>query len=163
MDPERRWPWGIATVLALTVAGNAVIYYAANDANAAAVEPDYYRKAVEWDSTLAQADRNQRLGWTADVDLGPLESGGTSEATIRLRDADGSPVSGARLGITAIHNAIATTPLHAVATTDSTGRARLTLPLGHHGLWEFRLEASRGTQRYTASLRQDTEPRDSIQ
>lgn len=152
----RRWPWGIAAVLALTVAGNALVYWEANDADAAAVEPDYYRKAVEWDSTLAQGERNRALGWSIDADLGPREPNGGRRVRIRVRDAAGLPVSSAVVGLTAIHNAYASQPVQAVSVTDAAGDSRVDLPLVHDGLWELRLVVTRGNDRYTAALRRDT-------
>jgi nitrogen fixation protein FixH len=152
----RRWPWGIAAVLAITVVGNALIYWEANDADAAAVEPDYYRKAVEWDSTLAQGERNRVLGWSVEADLGPREPNGGRTVRVRLRDAAGVPVSGAAVGLTAIHNTYASQPVEARSVTDTAGDARMDVPLGHDGLWELRLAITRGADRYTATLRRDT-------
>jgi nitrogen fixation protein FixH len=157
-DPSaRRWPWGIAVVLGLTVAGNIGVYWAANDVNAAAVEPDYYRKGVQWDSTLAQEGRNRALGWTVEVALGPRAPNGERHITVRLRDAAGQPLAAARIELTAIHNALATHPVHAVAVTDAAGESRLDAPLEHRGLWELRFVVTHGTDRYTAELRRDTE------
>jgi hypothetical protein len=153
----RRWPWGIATVLVLTVAGNGIIYWAANDSNAAAVEPDYYRKAVEWDSTLAQGERNRTLDWRVEADLGPRRPNGGRNLSVRLRDARGLPVTGAGIELTAIHNTFASHPVRAVSVTDATGGSRMDVPLGHDGLWELRLVITRGSERYTATLRRDTE------
>ena len=53
----------MGTVLALTVAGNLWVMRIANADPSFSVEPDYYRKAVDWDSTMAQRARNEALGW----------------------------------------------------------------------------------------------------
>jgi hypothetical protein len=155
IDRARLWPWGIGAVLVLTVVGNAAVYQAANDANAAAVEPDYYRKAVEWDSTLAQEERNHQLGWRAEIDPDPMDSSGASTIAVTLQDAAGSPIAAANLDLIAIHNAAAATPSHDSTRTDDAGRARIRLPLRHRGLWEFRLTATRGATRFTAVLHRD--------
>lgn len=159
-DPSgQRWPWGIAVVLGLTIAGNAGVYWAANDMNAAAVEPDYYRKAVQWDSTLAQEGRNRALGWSVEAALGQRAQASGRRVSVRMRDAAGQPLAAARIELTAIHNALATHPVHAVAVTDAAGESRIDAPLGHGGLWELRFVVTRGTDRYTAELRRDTEQR----
>ena len=54
------WPIGITTVLATTVAANLWVMRLANEDHSFAIEPDYYRKAIMWDSTLAQ--ENGRTG-----------------------------------------------------------------------------------------------------
>jgi len=154
----RRWPWGIAAILALTVLGNLLVYRAANDAGAAAVEPDYYRKAVEWDSTLAQEGRNRGLGWNLEAALGARAQAGARRVSIRMRDAAGRPLAAARIELTAIHNARALHPVHAFSVTDAAGEARLEAPLGQDGLWELRFVVTRGSDRYTADLRRDTQP-----
>jgi hypothetical protein len=156
----RHWPIGIAAVLLLTVGANAGVYWAANDSNAAAVEPDYYRKAVAWDSTLAQEARDRALGWQVDAEFGPPRSGGSRELVIRLRDAAGAPLADAAIRLTAIHNTWAATPLEGTATTDGAGAARLVLPFRHDGLWELRLDIRHGGERYAASLRREALPGD---
>ncbi|MEZ4456629.1 MAG: FixH family protein [Gemmatimonadales bacterium] len=55
-------------VLAITVGANGYMLYEANR-GMAAVEPDYYQKAVDFDSTMAQARRNASLGWRVDAAL----------------------------------------------------------------------------------------------
>ena len=62
------WPWLLATGLLGIVAVNVTMLFVANsDANGSVVEPDYYRKAVQWDSTMAHRAASDRLGWTASV------------------------------------------------------------------------------------------------
>jgi len=157
IDRARLWPWGIGAVLVLTVAGNVVVYRIANDANAAAVEPDYYRKAVEWDSTLAQEARNRGLGWQAEITLMTLDSTGTSVATLTLHDAQGAPIIAAGIDLVAIHNSAAATPVHDSTRTDAAGRATIPLPLRHRGLWELRMIATQGATRFTAVLHRDVD------
>ena len=57
------WPIGITAVLATTVAANVWVATIASDDPSFAIEPDYYAKAIAWDSTLAQARTNATLGW----------------------------------------------------------------------------------------------------
>ena len=57
------WPIGIAAVLLATVAANIALYYVAGNDPSFVIEPNYYAKAIAWDSTMAQSALNQRLGW----------------------------------------------------------------------------------------------------
>ena len=70
MNAAHRWPVGLGLVLALTIAGNVVVYRLATRRDARAIEPDYYRKAVAWDSTQAVAARSRALGWRLEATLG---------------------------------------------------------------------------------------------
>ena len=59
-------------MLALTVGANFWLYVAANDDRGIAIEPDYYQKAVAWDSSMAQARENRRSGWRVTPSLARL-------------------------------------------------------------------------------------------
>lgn len=157
MRAARLWPIAIVGVLGLTVAANALIFWAARDRKAAAVEPDYYRKAVRWDSTMAEERRSAALGWSAEAVLGGVSRGGTP-LTVRLAGPGGVPLDGATVEVTAIHNLDAA--LHVTARLEPLGGGayRARLPLRHAGLWELRLVAVRGRDRFRVSLRRDAAP-----
>lgn len=155
MNAAKLWPIAIAGVLAVTVAANAVLLYEANDREAATVEPDYYRKAVAWDSTLAQRARGAALGWRIDASLGAIARDG-APLTVRLTDPRGLPVAGAAIAVEAIHNLAASQPVHAALLPAPNGEYAARLPLAHAGLWELRFTVTRGAERFTASLRRDT-------
>lgn len=155
MRSGKWWPLALAAVLGVTVAANVFLLYAANDRNAAAVEPDYYRKAVAWDSTAAQAARSAGLGWRIDAAILPLDARGAGVVQVRIADPDGAPVAGARVTCTAIHNLDAGRRPQAATVLDADGAGTLTLPLRRAGLWELRFMATRGAERFTASLRRD--------
>ncbi|MFI4896580.1 MAG: FixH family protein [Phycisphaerales bacterium JB059] len=61
----RIWIFGVVGLLLLNVGVCAVTVVAATgDPVAAAVEPDYYQKAVDWDEDKARWPAPERLGWT---------------------------------------------------------------------------------------------------
>ena len=154
MRSARVWPLAIGAVLALTVGANVAVFRAAHDRNAAAVEPDYYRKAVRWDSTMAEERRSAALGWHADAGLGAVTRGGTP-LTVRLAGPDGAPLDGATVEVTAIHNLDALHHVNARLEALGGGVYGARLPLRHAGLWELRIEAARGSDRFRVTLRRD--------
>jgi len=148
------WPVAVIAVLGITVAANAWLLVAAHDPNAAVVEPDYYRRALKWDSTAALAAASARLGWRADAAIGPLDADGRARVAVRLSAPDGRPIAGARVRVTAIHNRDAA--LHRTALLAERDAAYAgTLELRHAGLWELRIDASRGADRFVTRLRRD--------
>jgi len=149
------WPAAVVVVLAVTIGANIYILIAANDPNAMVVEPDYYRKAVAWDSTLALRERSAELGWTADATLGPLTADGHSRIELTLTDHDGTPLDGARVEVTAIHNREAARRPRQVLDPVGPGRYAATFPLRHIGRWELRVVAVRDTATFTTSLRRE--------
>lgn len=156
MRGAKLWPAAIVGVLGVTVLANFVILWAARDRNAAVVEPDYYRKALAWDTTLAQRRVNAALGWRIEAALLDADSNGVT-VRVRLRDQAGDPLAGAGVHLEAIHNAAAADPVRTMLVEHARGWYEARLPLRHQGLWELRFEVVRGDQRFTASLRRDTE------
>jgi nitrogen fixation protein FixH len=154
MRAARLWPIAIVAVLGLTVAANVLVFWAARDRNAAAVEPDYYRKAVRWDSTMAEDRRSAALGWRAEAGLGAVTRAGAPLA-VRLTGPDGAPLDGATVGVTAIHNLDARRHVAARLEPLGGGVYRARLPLRRSGLWELRLEAVRGRDLFRVTLRRD--------
>lgn len=148
------WPIAIGAVLALTVAANVGVLYVADHDPSFVIEQDYYQKAVHYDDEMAQELRNRKLGWQLTPTVAPLEPTGAA-LTVRLTDAHGVPLTGARVRVAAVWNARAA---HVLDTTlsprpDSEYAGRLTMR--HAGAWELRFEAVRGGDRFTAVRRVD--------
>jgi hypothetical protein len=157
VKPATLWPIAIVAVLALTVIGNVFVIVAANGRDAAVVEPDYYRKALAWDSTLAQRARDQDLGWRLDARLAPLGADGRARLEARLAGRDGAPIADARVHVVAVHNREARAPRTATLAPVAGGYAA-ELPLARAGLWELRFDVRRGGERFTATLRREAMP-----
>jgi nitrogen fixation protein FixH len=151
------WPIGVAAVLAVTVGVNIWVAVIANDDPSFAIEQDYYKKGVEWDSTLAQQHVNERLGWKLVPALGSVTRGANTALNVQLVDAAGAPISDATVRVAAFYNARAGTVLEATLTRDAAGyEARL--PIAHTGAWELRFDVRRGAERFTAVSRVDLVP-----
>jgi nitrogen fixation protein FixH len=151
------WPCFVGFLLLFTVGANvAMLVAASSDANGAVVEPDYYRKAVAWDSLAALRAASAALGWSAHVEVSSGDAGvaaggaGGGEGSVRiaLSGPDGAPVRGARVQATLIHNADAGRPLRLTLREESPGRYAARAPIAHRGRWEVRTEALRGAARF---------------
>jgi nitrogen fixation protein FixH len=157
VKPAVLWPLAVVGALVVTVGANIAILVLANDSDKAVVEPNYYEKAVAWDSTMAQGRRNDSLGWSIGATLTPSAGGARLEA--RLADRTGSPLTGATLRVEAIHNVDAARRIEATLRDAGGGAYGADLPLRHVGLWELRFTAVRGGDRFTEDLRRDLSPR----
>lgn len=153
MKPGMGWPLGITIILGATIAANIVVMRIANDDPAFAVEPDYYRKAVQYDSTMAQQRANISLGWGIVTALDPIGDGTHTRLAVQLLDASRSPLPGARVAVMARFNARANDTLTAVLDEEAPGRYVTTLPIARPGEWEVRVDASHGSQHFSASTR----------
>lgn len=153
MKPATLWPLAVVGALVVTVGANIAILVLANDSDRAVVEPNYYEKAVAWDSTMAQERRNASLGWTIRATLVPGPDGARLQAS--LADRSGAPVAGATIRVEAIHNADAWRPVEGRLRESGAGAYGADLPLRHAGLWELRFTADRDHDHFTEALRRD--------
>lgn len=148
------WPIGIFVVLGLTVAANIWVMRVANDDPSFAIEPDYYQRAVRFDSTMATERQSAALGWTASSSLVTVNANGAT-VTVTLRDAQQQPIVGATVRVAALANARANTILSANLTESAPGQYSAPLAAQRPGQWEVRVDATRGTDHFVASTRTD--------
>jgi nitrogen fixation protein FixH len=153
MKPGMGWPIGVATILGLTVAANLVVMRIANDDPSFAVEPDYYRKAVHFDSTMAQQRENVSLGWGFEAVIDTIGDGRQTRLSVTLRDASAAPLPGARVAVMVRFNARANDTLTAILVERTPGTYVTRLPIAHPGEWEVRVDATHGSQRFSSSAR----------
>lgn len=160
-DTRRRpagwwWPWFVVALLAATAGGQGVMLYAATHDPTFAIEPDYYQKAVDFDSTMQMERGNLALGWIATA------RGAASHDSIvvhvTLADRAGAPVAGARVAGVAIHNLDGGTHLPATFVELGGGAYEARIATPRRGLWELRLDATRAGERFTPTLRMDVAP-----
>ena len=149
------WPLGLALALAASAAANIGFAVVASRDPSFAVEPDYYRKGLEWDRTMAQEEVNRHLGWALSVDAGPAERPADLRLVVRLSDRDGRGVDGAAVTVAARHGARAAEAVSGDLAPVAGGRYAADLPLRRAGLWELRLTARRGDVVFTAQVTTD--------
>ena len=144
------WPIGLTGVLAATVAANIWVAVIANDDPSFAIEPDYYKKAVAWDTTLAQARHNALLGWRLTTAMSAIASDGSSLLSARLTDSTGSAISGAVIRVAALAVARAS-DVHDMTLTpsDSSGNYAVRFDARRAGEWELRFDATLGAEHFT--------------
>ena len=143
------WPISLAGVLATTVAANIWVAVIANDDPSFAIEPDYYRKAVEWDTTLAQGRHNASLGWRLTPTMGAIAADGSTLLSAQLTDSAGSAISGAVVRVTALAVARASDVHQATLAPAGAGTYAVRLEARRAGEWELRFDATRGGEHFT--------------
>ncbi|MDZ4674903.1 MAG: FixH family protein [Gemmatimonadota bacterium] len=153
----RLWPWALGGVLGLTVIGNLWVMRLASADPSFSIEPDYYRKAVDWDSTMAQQARSAALGWRLTVRSMHPTADGRAVLAVQLVDPAGAPLSDATVTVAATHNARADRVATATLTPAGAGVYTGLIAGSRPGIWELRFLATRGNDRFAARLRHDTE------
>lgn len=143
------WPIGITGVLAATVAANIWVAVIANDDPSFAIEPDYYRKAVTWDTTLAQAHHNAQLGWRLTPSFGPIAANGEARLSATLTDSTGMAISDAVVRVVALHVARANELHEASLTATGAGEYGTELDARRPGQWELRFDVQARSTHFT--------------
>ena len=146
-----RWAWAPAGLLVALIGTQLGVLATVLDDPTFSTEPDYYRKAVDWDAQMAQARDSRALGWSTSVRILPEAS--PPQLELSLSGPHGEPLTGARIHALAFFNARAARPLQLELKEVSPGDYRADFGARHPGLWEVRVEAARGTERYQATLR----------
>lgn len=154
MSGSRWWPAALVLVLAVTVVANVALYWKANHDPSFAVEPNYYERAVEWDSTVARRARSAALGWTMAVRLTPPELG-QSTLLVDLRAQDGAALDSADVRAEASHNAHGADVFRLRLLPTGPGRYAARIPSEARGLWRVDLAAMRGADAFSERVTVD--------
>jgi nitrogen fixation protein FixH len=149
---SRLWPWVPVLLLTTLIGTQLVVLSSVLDDPSFATERDYYRKAVSWDEHMERARASQALGWRAEGRVAAPEAG-KARLELQLRDAAGHGISGAALNVVAFANTRAAQMVELRLTELAPGRYGAELGPVRPGLWEARVEATRGMERYETTLR----------
>jgi len=147
------WPLAVVAILGITVAVNIWVAVVAGSDPSFAIEPDYYHKAVNWDSTLAQSRENERLGWRIRTRLTAFDPRHGARLDVALVDSAGAPITDAVVHVAALYNARADQVFQTTLAPTNDRAYAATLPVAHAGQWELRFEVVRGGRRFTSSSR----------
>ena len=152
------WPIGVVAILAATVGLNIYVYHVANDDDPSlAIEPNYYQKAIDWDSTMAQMRQNAALGWHVAPQLSAFTMHDGARLRVTVTDATGAAIPDATVAVAAFFNARAADVFDSTMHRDSTAYAT-TIPVKFAGVWELRFDVRRGAQRFTSTSRVEAIP-----
>jgi nitrogen fixation protein FixH len=143
------WPVGVTVLLAAVVITNIWVAIVASGDPSFAIEADYYKKAIAWDSAMAQARKNASLKWLLESRLGAFSAADGATLRVRLTDSTGEPIHDARVEVAALFNARASTVFTTTMPAGNAGEYTAALPVDHAGEWELRFDVSRGGNRFT--------------
>jgi nitrogen fixation protein FixH len=152
------WPIGVTTILGLTVAANLFMLRIANDDPSFAIEPDYYQRAVRFDSTMAEERRSTVLGWTVAAALAQRADRGAVNLEVVVLDRTAQPVNGATVTVAARFNARANDVRRAMLRETAPGRYAALLDAQRPGQWEIDVTVLRGKDRFVRSVRTELSP-----
>ena len=120
-----------------------------------AVVAGYDEKALLWDEEKARIVASEKLGWTSEIVVDPASDiRGFRTVTIKLNDANESPVTGATVSLTAFHRARAAQPQQVTLSEFEPGKYAGQVQVRKTGLWQFSGTASAGDDTFLIDERQ---------
>lgn len=149
------WAWAPALLLGSMLTGLGVMAYVAIDDPSFALEPSYYDKAIHWDAQQAEAEASRELGLRLVMSPLVLTSSGAVDVELRVSDRHGAPFTSAELRLEAFANARASRVEKLLLSETAPGVYRAQIGAGLRGLWELRVNVTRGTARYREVLRRE--------
>lgn len=155
----RLWAWAPALLLGGLLGAQLIVLTRVLHDPSFALEPDYYQKAVSWDEERARERQSRALGFQATASVRAAASGAT--LLLWLVNAQGEPVTGARLNVTAFHNARAAEVFTLSAREVSPGEYVAELGSSRPGAWELRVTARRAEEYFERTLRVELSPLES--
>ncbi len=144
----KHWPWFIVAMLVVNFIGVGVLIVMSRSDPSHHVEKDYYKKALDWDATMAQRRRNRELGWKLHARVSQQGSGIMIDTT--LTDALGAPLADAKVDIVAFHRARAGERFRGTLANGGNGRYGVAFPSSRLGYWELHYRAKRDGAQFTA-------------
>jgi nitrogen fixation protein FixH len=146
-----RWALFPIGLLGILVTVQLVLFSMSRTDPSFAVEPEYYKKAVNWDQEMQQRAANSNLGWRSDVQFTGAAGGG--QLRIALTDGQKIPITGAAIKAVAFPNARAAMIQQVPLKESEPGLYTGPLQLSTRGEWEVRLTAMHNGRTFTHSTR----------
>ena len=121
------------------------------------VLPDYYRRAVAYDDTIAALRASDELGWQVGSRL-VAAAPGRARLAVTIADGAGAPVAGGSVEAEVRHRSVGT-PVAFALVEQAPGRYEVELPVAAVGLFVVDVRARRGEDHYAGHATVELEAR----
>lgn len=152
---KRGWwyPWLFVGMFAVVIAVNLTLAWFASSTFAGLQTEGAYVKGLAYNQTLAQAQAQERLGWTVAAEATAAGAGAAAVVAVDVRDSAGRPVEGLEVQAHLSRPATSGQDRSLGLTRRAPGayRGEVLLPLA--GQWELQVVARRGEEVYQLGKR----------
>lgn len=144
-------PWIFVIGMAVVVAVNSVLIYAALHSWSGVVVSKPYERGLAYNEVLKAAESQEALGWALKAGLRQDSSG--AELVIEAADRERRPLEGLAIDV-ALERPVGPPDIQRLVLVPA-GAGRYAVRLGpmHSGLWDARIKASNGADRVLTSQR----------
>jgi len=147
------WIGIIVGILGITLVMYGVVIVITMTDPTFSVEPDYDKKALDWDSVQHQMAMNEKLGWQITLKTESAPRRGERLVRVTVCDDEQVPIKEAVIDLVAFHNARASDIYRSQLEYKSDGVYTTIIPIRRAGLWEFRLTVNHKEQIFTEKIR----------
>lgn len=157
-----KWIWGgvVIGLLGMQIIMCVVAIGFATSDPSWMVVPDYHARALGWDESRAAQQASDALGWTSILTFaGNADVYGNRGVTLRLHDRNRTPIDGAQCTLFLYHHARAR-ELQEISLTEvepKSGVYQGVVRIRRSGLWELRLQATRGEDEFLLTEQREIE------
>jgi nitrogen fixation protein FixH len=145
---QKSWiPWIFVGGMTIVILVNAGMVAAALSTYSGLAHRDAFGRGVAYNRVIENVERQERLGWQVDLNLGEPRAEGVRGLAVSLRDAAGSPLGGARITLSLRRPVENVPPLEIVFDERDTGHyagGPVALRLGQ---WDARILVERAGER----------------
>lgn len=163
--PKRYWLWPaiIVGMLSAHTLGCLIVVYIATSDPSQVVVANYHEKAIAWDQHQAQQRASDALGWTCAIEAAQeADMLGERSVRISLRDREGEPLTGAKVGLETYNHIRAGDISIADFTEGAPGEYVAMVPMRRPGMWRFDVKATRDQDVFIHHLDQQVGPRNVV-
>jgi len=157
MSSGRFWIFLVVFLLAGNTAALGILLVKSGDPGPR-VMPDYYRRAIEWDQTVAALEASDELGWSVDAALAATEPA-RARLEVTVKTGAGAPVTGASVEAEVRHNSRAVGSATLFLQEVSPGQYQAVAPVELAGLHVVDVRARSGADHYVGSRTVELEAR----
>lgn len=155
----RYWPAVLVTIVLSGLSGVGWLIYRATTDKTFAVEPDFYNKALRWDSSAREQAISRQLGWSVAASIVTDETGAsTPTLVVRITGGDGAPIRGADVGCEAFAHARAADRRSLRLVERSEGEYAAALENAWPGTWRVRTRVKDASGRVFTAETDTTAP-----
>jgi nitrogen fixation protein FixH len=123
----------------------------------AAIESNYYDKALHWDEQKARSAASLALGWRVKLSVGEIAVTGGRQVSVTVVDKNGAVVQDAKVTVGYFHHALPKETHEAELAPAAGGIYQAVLPVDRPGKWEFRLMVTRAEAVYGETILQEVD------
>lgn len=151
----KHWPWFLVTLLTFGCGMNIYMVIVAVNDPSFAIEKNYYKKAIDWDKTMAQNSMNAQLKWRLDLKTEPVlvNKKARLQFKVKVFDRNGKLLPDVHVSAEVFHNARSRRRSNVDLVRRSNNVHQGDISFHRRGLWVFHFTVVKGKLQFTQKLR----------